>query len=257
MAVTFTGNIDIALVTLYTFWLFFAGLVFYLLRENKREGYPMITGSTGRVVAVGFPAPPSPKVLLPPHGDAVLAPAPVPREEPPVRYVPSAPFIGAPVEPTGDPMVDGVGPAAYAWRADKPHLAFDDHKPAIQPLRIAKDYRVAEEDPDPRGWNVVGADGIIAGVCTDLWVDRSETIIRYLEVEVTATGKRAMVPMPLVRLDEAKKQVKVKSVLAEHFAKAPTLQSYDQITLREEDRTSAFFASGHLYATPSRMGPVL
>jgi photosynthetic reaction center H subunit len=46
-------------------------------------------------------------------------------------------------------------------------------------------------------------------------------------------------------------------VLAEHFAKAPELQTYDSITLREEDRTSAFFASGHLYATPSRMGPVL
>ena len=257
MAVTFLGNIDIAQVALYTFWLFFAGLVFYLLKENKREGYPMITGSTGRVVAVGFPAPPTAKVLVPPHGDPVLAPAPVPRQEPPAHYVPSALFIGAPIEPTGDPMVDGVGPAAYAWRADEPHLAFDDHAPAIQPLRIATDFSIAEEDPDPRGWNVVGADGIVAGVCREVWVDRTETIIRYLEVAVTANGRRAMVPMPLVRLDEARRIVKVKSVLAEHFAKAPELQSYESITLREEDRTSAFFASGHLYATPSRMGPVL
>lgn len=35
-----TSYIDVAQVTLYVFWIFFAGLLFYLLRENKREGYP-------------------------------------------------------------------------------------------------------------------------------------------------------------------------------------------------------------------------
>ena len=34
------GYIDIAQVVLYAFWIFFAGLIFYLHRENKREGYP-------------------------------------------------------------------------------------------------------------------------------------------------------------------------------------------------------------------------
>ena len=32
-----THYIDVAQLTLYVFWIFFAGLVYYLHRENKRE----------------------------------------------------------------------------------------------------------------------------------------------------------------------------------------------------------------------------
>jgi len=40
---TVVGHIDFAQVLLYAFWVFFAGLVIYLQRENMREGYPMET----------------------------------------------------------------------------------------------------------------------------------------------------------------------------------------------------------------------
>ncbi len=33
--------IDGAAIALYAFWLFFAGLIYYLRREDKREGYPL------------------------------------------------------------------------------------------------------------------------------------------------------------------------------------------------------------------------
>jgi len=36
-------NLDGAQIALYAFWLFFAGLVYYLRREDKREGYPLET----------------------------------------------------------------------------------------------------------------------------------------------------------------------------------------------------------------------
>ena len=35
-----TSYIDIAQVVLYLFWIFFFGLIIYLHREGKREGYP-------------------------------------------------------------------------------------------------------------------------------------------------------------------------------------------------------------------------
>lgn len=38
-----TGYVDVAQVVLYAFFLFFAGLVFYLRREDRREGYPSRT----------------------------------------------------------------------------------------------------------------------------------------------------------------------------------------------------------------------
>jgi hypothetical protein len=36
-----TQYIDVAQMVLYVFWVFFAGLVFYLLYESKREGFPL------------------------------------------------------------------------------------------------------------------------------------------------------------------------------------------------------------------------
>ncbi|MEI6738926.1 MAG: hypothetical protein WCK74_01315 [Gemmatimonadaceae bacterium] len=34
-------KIDGAQIALYAFWLFFAGLIIYIRREDKREGYPL------------------------------------------------------------------------------------------------------------------------------------------------------------------------------------------------------------------------
>ena len=41
MHVTFTPGFDVAQLVFYTFVLFFIGLVFYLRREDRREGYPL------------------------------------------------------------------------------------------------------------------------------------------------------------------------------------------------------------------------
>jgi len=55
----------------------------------------------------------------------------------------------------------------------------------------------------------------------------------------------------------AARRVSVISVLARHFADAPALANPNQITLREEDRICAYFASGHLYALPERQEPIV
>ena len=52
-----TGYIDLAQILLYAFWIFFAGLIYYLARESHREGYPMESDSLGRAVVTGFPIP--------------------------------------------------------------------------------------------------------------------------------------------------------------------------------------------------------
>ena len=36
-----TGYVDVAQLVLYAFWIFFFGLIIYLRREDKREGYPL------------------------------------------------------------------------------------------------------------------------------------------------------------------------------------------------------------------------
>jgi photosynthetic reaction center H subunit len=43
-----TSYIDVAQVVLYAFWIFFAGLIYYLHQEDKREGYPLLSTASAR-----------------------------------------------------------------------------------------------------------------------------------------------------------------------------------------------------------------
>jgi len=159
------------------------------------------------------------------------------------------------VPPTGDPLVDGVGPAAWAIRPDFPDLTFEG-EPKIVPMRIATEFKVAHQDPDPRGKDVLGLDNEVAATVTDIWVDRSEPQVRYLEIEVKENGKRAMIPITLSRV-RGDGTVKVHCLRAAQFANMPTLANQDQITLQEEDRVCAYVGGGTLYGTRERTEPLL
>lgn len=277
-----TGYIDVAQLMLYAFWIFFAGLIFYLRREDKREGYPLESDRSqrsGRVRVVGFPAPPGPKTFQLAHGGTST----VPREEPArgaVAAEPAGRWPGAPLVPTGNPLKDAVGPAAYAQRSNQPDLTWEG-EPKIVPLRVASDFHVASRDPDPRGMPVVAADDRVAGTVYDVWVDRSELRILYLEVELPNPAKvdtdeaadteqgegagkrrsrrarRVMLPINFARVQPRQRRVKVVSLLAEQIAEVPALARATQITFREEDRICAYYGGGHLYATPARQEPWL
>jgi len=248
-----TGYIDVAQIALYTFWLFFAGLIFYLRTEDKREGYPLITEREGHFLQ-GFPVAPSPKTFLLPNGTTVFAPR-IDPPQPTFDAQPVAGFPGAPMHPIGNPMLSGAGPSASALRADTPDQMQEVPGNRVVPLRVATDHFLDDESPDPRGKEAIGADGVVGGIVSDLWIDRAETVIRYLEVTLAA-GPSVLVPMPLANVD-ATGTVFVVSVLGSQFADAPNIASPDQVTLREEDRIQAYFASGHLYAEASRVEPWL
>lgn len=65
---SFTEYIDLTQVVLYGFWIFFFGLVYYLRREDKREGYPLHGDREGTYVQ-GFPITPGPKHYPPVSGE--------------------------------------------------------------------------------------------------------------------------------------------------------------------------------------------
>lgn len=249
-----TEYIDVAQLALYAFWVFFAGLVYYLRREDKREGYPLESDRSASVTVQGWPPMPGPKTFLLRDGSTRIAPRP-PTPDGDIAAVPIGNWPGAPLEPTGNPMRDGVGPAAYAQRPDVPDLTLDG-APRIVPMRVAGDFAVDGRDPDPRGMTVVGADRGAAGVVRDVWVDRSDAMARYLEVEV-AGGRRVLLPIPFVKFDGRRREVNVRSILAAQFADVPALARPDTVTLREEDRIAAYYASGNLYATPARSEPLV
>ncbi len=249
-----TGYIDVAQIVLYAFWIFFAGLIVYLRKEDKREGYPLESDRSANVTVQGFPAMPSPKTFLLADGSPVHAPGGT-GDRRPILAKPLGAYPGAPLQPTGNPMLDAVGPAAYAERANHPDHALDG-LPLIVPARVATAYTVASQDPDPRGMEVYGADRELGGVVKDIWVDRAEPQIRYLELE-TAQARRVLLPINFVKFDAARRRINVKSILGSQFAHVPTLADPDQVTRREEDRIMAYYAGGNLYATAARAEPLL
>jgi len=246
----FTQYIDIAQLVLYLFWGFFFGLIIYLRKEDKREGYPLDSERAQDVKVQGFPAMPEPKRFDLPDGRTVYAPDPQ-QPQPVPNAQPSGPWLGAPLEPVGDPMLAGIGPGSYARRPDHPEVD-GEGRPKIQPLRIATAYSLDGGDPDPRGMPVKGADGAIAGTVFDVWIDIEEPQIRYLEMELAGSAERVMLPFTMAVVRNRQGDVWVSSILASQFVNVPRLANPELITLNEEERVVAYYGGGTMYANARR-----
>jgi hypothetical protein len=101
----------------------------------------------------------------------------------------------------------------------------------IAPLKELKDYKVASDDPDVRGWKVLGRDGRKIGDVHDLLVDTQAMRVRYLDVELDSdlmgslpqvpgmahTGalmehRHVLVPIGTARLDDSHDDVYIESL---------------------------------------------
>ncbi|MEL6977517.1 MAG: photosynthetic reaction center subunit H [Pseudomonadota bacterium] len=255
MTETFVGTVDLAQVSLYLFWLFFAGLVFWLQRENMREGYPLQDEDGNPSPNQGLFSLPEPKTFKLPHGRGdVSVPSPDDGDKRPLALRRTAASDGSPFEPTGDPLVDGVGPASWAERRDAPELDAKGH-PKIVPMRMAEQFAISA-GRDPRGLPVQAHDEEVIGVITDLWIDEPEQLVRYLEIALD--GEEAgsiLLPMPLARIRSDR--VRVHALNSPQFANVPRTRSPNQVTMLEEEKICAYYAGGKLYASPERLEPQL
>ncbi|WP_037502399.1 photosynthetic reaction center subunit H [Sphingomonas jaspsi] len=247
------GTIDLAALALYAFALFFLCLVFWLRREDRREGYPLEDELTGAIETVGGPLhSASTKSFALPFGRGTVTAPTKGREPVDISAERYENFGGAPYVPLGNPFFAGVGPGAFAERAKWPDQ--DAHgNPRIVPIGSADGIHVASRSVDPRGLPVYGADGAKAGTVSDLWVDRAEHIIRYLAVDTGGGSVLAPMAMAVVKRD----RVVVDAINAADFAAAPKPAAADQITRNEEERIVAYFGTGYLYANADRMGPLV
>ena len=253
---TLTPGIDVALLVFYAFVLFFICLVFYLRREDRREGYPLEHEFTGRLESEGGPFLTAlPKTFKLSFGRGTVTTPTQGREPVEIAARFTDRFPGAPYAPTGNPLVDGIGPAAYANRAKHPDIDMEGH-PRIVPMGSALDYTIERRDPDPRGMPVLGCDGALAGTVSELWIDRADRLIRYLAVDLTVGGT-VLVPMMMTDIQRGNRRVVCDAVTAAQFADAPRIEATDRITLYEEDRVLGYFGGGYLYATPDRQEPLL
>lgn len=249
-------GIDFAVISVFAFFLFFIALILYLRREDRREGYPLEEDASGLVRTAGgllFTA--LPKTFLLPNGRGSVTVPNNKRDRRPIAARRTSVVPGSPSVPTGNPLGAGVGPGAYAERAKAPDLTAHGD-PKIVPLRVAQNFHIAKGEADPRGMLVFGADNGVAGAVADIWVDRAESTIRYLEVALNSGG-RALLPITGALIKKSRRHVLVDAITAAQFDGVPRLGNPDQVTFDEEERIVAYYGGGYLYATPSRAEPWL
>ena len=129
----------------------------------------------------------------------------------------------------------------------------------IAPLGELDDFKVADGDPDIRGWDVTTQDGRRVGEVDELLVDTSAMKVRYIAVDldddVAGSDRRVLVPIGAAQLDDDDDRVLVIGISAEQFATLPEyrreafdrdyesslLSSYDRDHRTEDD----LYASRH------------
>lgn len=265
------GLFDVAELTVILFFIFFVGLIFYLNRESRREGYPLEHEKTG-LIDRGIPlSDGEPKTFKLPHGRGTYSPEAAPRDElSKVENIPAKqtyPGAGAPWEPNGDAMADGLGSAAFAQRQDYPDLTADGLNRIVPIGDTAHAMTIAEQDRDPVGLAVYGADKKKAGEVSDVWVDQSEHIIRYLEI-TTNSGKKVLAPMAFAAVqgkswfgglipivDDQEELIDIEAIRADQFDSVPAIAKAGQITRLEEDKIQAYYGGGYIHALPERAEP--
>lgn len=134
----------------------------------------------------------------------------------------------------------------------------------IAPLKQLKDYKVASDDPDVRGWDIVARDGRKIGDVHDLLVDTVAMRVRYLDVELDRellagapavpgmahTGmlgehRHVLVPIGTARLDEDHDRVYVDTLDSHDVAVLPP---YDHTAFSREYETGVRQRWDHNYA---------
>ena len=251
LGVNFFGDFDLASAAIWSFWLFFALLIYYLQTENMREGYPLET-EDGKPAPNQGPFPlPTPKTFRLPHGRGDVTVPSTANEAAHRRtglgLARTAVSDGFPHAPTGNPMLDGVGPASWVPRRDEPELDGHGHN-KIVPLAQSEGMKVTA-GRDPRGLPVQAGDLEVVGRVSDLWVDAPEQLVRYLEITLNS-GKKRLVPMTLARIWDDR--VRVNFLASDSFEMIPATTSATEVTKLEEDKISAFVASGWMYDAPKR-----
>src|SRR5690606_22415619 len=100
--------------------------------------------------------------------------------------------------------------------------------PRLAPLHSLSDFKVANNNLDVRGWEVVGADGQRIGVVDDLIVDTTLMKVRYLDVDVDKNlllpdvdTRHTVIPIGAAHLDDDSDQVFLADINQTSLARLP------------------------------------
>ncbi len=99
-------------------------------------------------------------------------------------------------------------------------------------LNDLSDYKVADEDPDIRGWDVLTADRKKIGEVHELIVEPSAMRVKYLDIELDKEfrgkdDRHVLIPIEKARLNEDEDDVLVDRISSEELAALPNFDHQD------------------------------
>jgi uncharacterized protein (TIGR02271 family) len=110
---------------------------------------------------------------------------------------------------------------------------------ALKSLRELGGYEVSSEDPDVRGWTVIGANGERLGTVSDLVVDTERMKVEYLSVDGDG-GTDQMIPVASAQLDRDQREVVIGGISSGMSSGTTTSDYAEQRreTSNQRDRTT-------------------
>lgn len=100
----------------------------------------------------------------------------------------------------------------------------------VRPLSDLAAFEVAADQPDIRGWEVVGQDRRPIGEVHELLVDGAAGKVRYMDVEIRReviaadSDRHVLIPIGYARLDEADDRVMVNNIATTAAASLPAYE---------------------------------
>lgn len=117
-------------------------------------------------------------------------------------------------------------------------------------LKDLNDFDIGEDEPDPRGWHILAADGRDIGDVDELIVDTGAMKVRYLDCDVDETelgleeeDRHVLIPIGYAELDEDNKQVRVSRFDSDDVEDLPLFQGLP-LTRDYENMVESRFARG-------------
>ncbi len=124
----------------------------------------------------------------------------------------------------------------------------DNRTDRIVPLDQMDDFKVAEGDPDVRGWEVLSADGSKIGEVDNLLIDPAAMKVRYLDVDIDDDligddeDRHVLIPIGFARLDEDDDQIFVDSLDRATLSRIPAYR-HEPITREYETSLHGYFGT--------------
>ncbi len=128
-------------------------------------------------------------------------------------------------------------------------------KPNLYPLSALSDYEVADKNPDVRGWDVLGNDGVKFGKVHELIVDLEKQTVRYLDIDINKKVTKelkgedheyeVLIPVGLAILNRDDKNVIIPQLNVQSLAGYPLYERTPIYVVREyETAIRSYFTQG-------------